>query len=139
MEKMEERLLQEVLRQLESLQIKNNNFSKMIREKYINLGTSYDMEPYVDVIEPYYYIRMCERRNIIIEHRTKDIKLTTYIILEDFLFKYEWNNLEDRYKWQIDSQQIITEKLKEHFEQFDAEYKEWFSKGLSIMSKLDQL
>lgn len=39
MEKMEERLLQEVLRQLESLQIKNNNFSKMIREKYINLGT----------------------------------------------------------------------------------------------------
>jgi hypothetical protein len=53
--------------------------------------------------------------------------LTAYIILEDFLFKYEWNNLEDRYKWQIDSQQIITEKLKEHFEQFDVEYKESMS------------
>lgn len=123
-------LLQEVKKQLDKISIDD----AFVRQRYINLGTSYDMEPFVDVVGDYYHIKVCERRAVVYDYKTTDKRLAAYIILEDYTYKREYDSLEDRFRYSIDAEALIREKQSRYFEMFDEIYALYFEKRISILN-----
>lgn len=125
-------LLQEVKEQLSKISI--YDIEDLIRKRYINLGTSYDMEPFVDVVGGYYHIKVCERRTVVYDYKTSDKKLAAYIILEDYTYRCQYDSLEDRFKYSGNEEVLIREIQGSYFKMFDTIYTQYFEKGISIMN-----
>lgn len=125
-------LLQEVKEQLGKISIEN--IDELIRKRYINLGTSYDMEPFVDVVEGYYHIKLCERRVVVYDYKTSDKKLAAYIILEDYTYRREYARLEDRFKYSSNAEVLIREIQSTYFKMFDKIYTQYFENRISILN-----
>ena len=87
-------LVQEVSIQLNKISIYGTD--EFIRKRYINLGTSYDMEPFVDIVGDYYHIKVCERRKVACEYKNSNKKLAAYIILEDYIMKKFFASIASR-------------------------------------------
>ena len=125
-------LLQEVSIQLNKISIYDTD--EFIRKRYINLGTSYDMEPFVDIVGDYYHIKVCERRKVEYEYVTFNKRLAAYIILEDYTYRREWADLEDRFKYSGNAEVLIREIQSKYFKMFDNIYTQYFEKGISILN-----
>lgn len=125
-------LLQEVGTQLNKISI--DDVDEFIRKRYINLDSSYDMEPFVDVIGDYYHIKVCECRAVVCDYKTSDKKLAAYIILEDYTYRREYASLEDRFKYSGNAEVLIRERQSAYFNMFDKIYTQYFEKGISILN-----
>lgn len=125
-------LLKEVNKQL--IKISIDGVDEFIRKRYINLGTSYDMEPFVDVLGGYYHIKVCERSVVVYDYKTSDKRLAAYIILEDYTYRREYASLEDRFKYSGNAEVLIREVQCNYFKMFDKIYTQYFEKGISIMN-----
>ena len=125
-------LLQEVKKQLGKISI--DDVGEIIYKKYINLGTSYDMQPFVDVSGAYYHIKVCERRKVVFDYITTNVKVAAYVILEDYTYKYEYDRLVDRFKWSRNRETLIREKQSDYFKKFDDVYLQYYEKGISILN-----
>ena len=125
-------LVQEVKEQLGKISIED--IDEFILKRYINLGTSYDMEPFVDVVGDYYHIKVCERGTIIYDYKTFDKKLAAYIILEDYTYRREYASLEDKFKYSKNAEVLIHEMQSRYFKMFDKIYTQYFEKRISILN-----
>nr|MBP3598299.1 hypothetical protein [Eubacterium sp.] len=134
MEVMHEVLLQEVKRQLGKIVI--DHMDETIQKGYINLGTSFDMHPFVDIIGDYYHIKVCERREVVYDYATSNVNLAAYVILEDYTYRREFACLEDRFKYSrnTDVEAMIREMQEQYFKAFDEIYLQYFEKEISILN-----
>lgn len=65
---------------------------------------------------------------------TSNKRLAAYIILEDYTYRREWADLEDRFKYSGNAEVLIREIQSKYFKMFDNIYTQYFEKGISIFN-----